>query len=79
VSGYGTLRLAGYSQLTCGATFAPQVNHANALYQFATKRLHIGMKAAGTDTRKFLKMLGFPVFSKTLAYSVQCQLNAIWY
>jgi len=32
-----------------------------------------------SDTKIFLKMLGFPAFSKTLAYSVQCQLNAIWY
>ena len=53
--------------------------HPNDSYQYATKRLHIGMKAAGTDARKFLEMLGFPAFSKTLAYSVQRQLNAIWY
>jgi len=32
-----------------------------------------------SDAKIFLKMLGFPAFSKTLAYSVQCQLNAIWY
>jgi hypothetical protein len=37
------------------------------LYQVAFSRTQLGIKAAGTDARKFLKMLGFPAFSKTLA------------
>jgi hypothetical protein len=45
----------------------PAKKSSRALYQVAFSRTQLGIKAAGTDARKFLKMLGFPAFSKTLA------------
>ena len=47
-------------------------------YRFATKRVRIGMKAAGTAVRKLLKIRALLVFSTTYAFFAFNLLNAIW-